>query len=182
MKHFLFLTQRFLLALSVCILFIACNKDDKVFDSCCDNPALEATVGNGRIYIPNIFTPDGDDLNDYFLVFGDSIREISSVTLSNEDGSSVFESGLFEVNNPIRGWDGRIGGKVKEGIFDYSIIVVAENGVISVLEGKVCSHPCDEDSKGPRVSGVENCQFPTQVIDGRFDATISSLEADGCFE
>ncbi len=182
MKHLHFLTQLFLLPFSICILFIACNKDDKIFSGCCDNPALEATVGNGRIYIPNIFTPDGDGINDVFFVFGDSIREITSITLSNEDGSSVFGSGLFEVNNPDHGWNGRIGGKVIKGMFDYTITVVAENGVISVLEGKVCNHPCNEDGSGPRVSEVEKCQFSVQVTDGRFDATIPSHESNECFE
>lgn len=182
MKHFHILKQPFLVAFSACILFIACDKDDKVFAGCCDNPALEATVGNGRVYIPNIFTPDGDGINDVFYVFGDSIREISSVILSNEDGSSVFVSNLFEVNNSDHGWDGTIGGEVIKGMLDYSITVVAENGVMSVLEGKVCNHPCDEDGKGPSVSGVEKCQFPVQVTDGRFDSTIPSFETNECFE
>ena len=177
--------KSYLLLCAVLLFLVSCGRDpdpSDPFDSCCDNPAIDTVIGNSNVYIPNIFTPDNDGINDVFVVFGDSLRQISSVVITSESGDIQYSSGAFLPNDASTGWDGSVGGETEEGVYDYTIILVAENGQIAVLEGKVCNHPCDDDGKGPRVNSLSKCQFPTQVIDGRFVSTIPSFQSNECFE
>ena len=52
------------------------------------------------LYVPNVFTPNGDSLNDQFLVSGLYIRDIN-IAIYDRWGTKVFET-----NNIHKGWDG----------------------------------------------------------------------------
>lgn len=54
----------------------------------------------GNNYIPNIFTPNGDNANDVFFIKGESITK-SSMNIFNRWGSQVFET-----TNALKGWNG----------------------------------------------------------------------------
>jgi gliding motility-associated-like protein len=58
----------------------------------------------GLVSIPNAFTPNGDGLNDRFLVFGEDITAFH-LQVFNRWGELVFES--FDQD---AGWDGRFNG------------------------------------------------------------------------
>jgi gliding motility-associated-like protein len=58
-----------------------------------------------EIFIPNAFTPNGDDNNDRVFVRGNTIREMT-FRIYNRWGEKVFET-----NDPSIGWDGTYGGK-----------------------------------------------------------------------
>ncbi len=51
-------------------------------------------------YIPNIFTPNGDNANDIFKIKGESITK-SSMNIFNRWGSQVFEN-----TDALKGWNG----------------------------------------------------------------------------
>ncbi|MBC7410894.1 MAG: gliding motility-associated C-terminal domain-containing protein [Bacteroidia bacterium] len=53
------------------------------------------------LYIPNVFTPDGDGLNDYFMVRGTNIKDVV-LTVYNRYGERIA---LVQNANTI-GWDG----------------------------------------------------------------------------
>jgi gliding motility-associated-like protein len=53
-----------------------------------------------EIWIPNAFTPNGDDENDFFLPKGINIEEFHML-IFNRWGEQLFES--YELEN---GWDG----------------------------------------------------------------------------
>jgi len=70
-----------------------------------------------EINIPNVFSPNGDGINDYFLVeySGD---ELFYLVIYDRWGVKCFET-----NNSQQGWDGRdLNGKaVSEGVYFYSV-------------------------------------------------------------
>lgn len=70
-------------------------------------------------YVPNAFTPDGDDYNEtFFPVFTEGFDPMSyHLTIFNRWGEVLFES--FDSNH---GWDGTYGGNiVKDGTYIWTI-------------------------------------------------------------
>jgi gliding motility-associated-like protein len=59
-----------------------------------------------EIFVPNAFTPNGDQNNDRVFVRGNTIRELV-FRIYNRWGEKVFET-----NDPAIGWDGTYEGKV----------------------------------------------------------------------
>ncbi|MBK8562159.1 MAG: hypothetical protein IPN76_02130 [Saprospiraceae bacterium] len=82
------------------ILAISCDKDDR--DACCPKGPDSFEVGNGRVYVPNIFTPNFDGINDVFFLYGDSnIVEFKDFRItSGKTGALLFAADSFQPNNP----------------------------------------------------------------------------------
>lgn len=174
-----------LLFIIACItLSIACKKDSNSnpLDGCCDTPAINTTVGNGHVYVPNVFTPNGDGINDLLVVYGDqNIKLIRSFRVNDKEGTSVFFSENIPLNNFIYAWDGTVNNQYKNGVYSIVMEVEALDGTIATLEGKVCNYRCLDTGEEDPISGV-GCQFPYQVYNGVFDPTIPTGESSGCFE
>ena len=78
-----------------------------------------------HIYVPNIFSPNGDNSNDVFYVYGDRIAEMDLI-IFDRWGEKVFES-----NDKNSGWDGTFRGEP----VDPSVLVYRLKGkFISGLE------------------------------------------------
>lgn len=74
------------------------------------------TVKEMDIEAPNVFTPDGDGINDVFYVVYHSVESFK-MTIVNRWGRKVFST-----TNPGDGWDGKINGKkAAEGVYFYYI-------------------------------------------------------------
>ena len=75
------------------------------------------------VYVPNVFSPNGDGNNDIFYVRGKGIRSMN-IEIYNRWGNKVFES-----SNIADGWDGKYGGAEQNtAVFVYVINAVLENG------------------------------------------------------
>ncbi|MEL7002518.1 MAG: FG-GAP-like repeat-containing protein [Bacteroidota bacterium] len=57
-----------------------------------------------RLFIPNLFTPNGDGENDNFLVYGDGVK-IISFRIFNRDGQMVYQTNNVMEAMEV-GWDG----------------------------------------------------------------------------
>jgi len=76
-----------------------------------------------HIYLPNIFSPNGDNQNDFLYVRGSGIVSLQ-FEVYNRWGEKVFETS----DNSI-GWDGTYKGKaVNTGVFVYVLVVSLEDG------------------------------------------------------
>ncbi|HFC00668.1 MAG TPA: T9SS type B sorting domain-containing protein, partial [Phaeodactylibacter sp.] len=77
------------------------------------------------LQIPNVFTPDGDGVNDDFgPVIGEGIEMVSSIKIFNRWGEKVYESS----GNDAR-WDGTVRGKLgTSDVYVYIITIVCPDG------------------------------------------------------
>ncbi len=85
-----------------------------------------------NIYVPNAFTPNGDELNDIFLPI---LRGTKFYTLSiyNRWGAN-----LFETNNTEAGWDGTYRGEeAKQDVYVRKITVSSNSGEQKTLTGQL---------------------------------------------
>ena len=83
-------------------------------------------------FVPNIFSPNGDNENDVFYVRGQGFKSIS-INIFNRWGQKVFESD--DVNN---GWDGTFNGQeMNTGVFVYYINLELFNGEKIQKQGNI---------------------------------------------
>jgi gliding motility-associated-like protein len=74
---------------------------------CATKDTINIKVFKGpAIYVPNSFSPNGDNRNDRFRVTAVGITEFSFLRIYNRYGQLVYNS-----SNPKEGWDGTINGK-----------------------------------------------------------------------
>ncbi len=102
-------------------------------NGCFDTDCVEIEViGNSTLYIPNTFTPNGDGVNDIFLVPCTNVEKFH-IVIFNRWGNLLFETNDINV-----GWDGKYyGEEVSEGIYVYSIEATGEDKVIYRKLGSV---------------------------------------------
>ncbi|MES2760599.1 MAG: gliding motility-associated C-terminal domain-containing protein [Bacteroidota bacterium] len=85
-----------------------------------------------NVYIPNAFTPNGDEKNEVFVPMGFGIAEIK-LTIFNRWGVEIFKS-----NGENIGWDGKNKGQLcEQGIYIYQAEVKAMSGQTVVKTGHV---------------------------------------------
>ena len=164
-------------------ILISCKDVEPAgFVGCCSIPAIDTAAGNAHVYIPNVFTPDGDAINDYFTVYSDiNIVNVISMEIADKTGKIAFYRSNFAPNDPAQGWDGRIKGRLTSGLFRYWVRVEDFTGYVTDFKSFVCNYPCNYIDFPILLSG-EGCQFPSQVTDGQYDETLPSNETNGCFD
>lgn len=73
------------------------------------SPSIQVSSVPPEIFIPNLFSPNGDGNNDHFLIYGDSIAQIS-LEIFNRYGEILYRSD--DINQIMQyGWDGKFEGK-----------------------------------------------------------------------
>lgn len=92
-----------------------------------------------RVYIPNVFSPDFDGINDVFTIYGDNdVVQIQRLLVFDRWGELVYESGPFAPNDEKIGWDGVFRGrKLNPGVYAYLAEILFLDGDSDVFEGSV---------------------------------------------
>ncbi|MEL7375382.1 MAG: gliding motility-associated C-terminal domain-containing protein [Bacteroidota bacterium] len=97
-------------------------------------------IKNRPVYIPNVFSPNGDGRNDGFTVFtGPAALEIDQLRIFDRWGALVYESDApFQPNEPGLGWNGLANGQpVNSGVFVYQVDLRFIDGEIVSYAGDV---------------------------------------------
>lgn len=92
------------------------------------------------IYVPNIFSPDGDGQNDVFMIFAntDQVRIIKQFQVFSRWGEQVLDLNDFFPNDPQFGWDGmHRGDALNPAVFVWYVVVELIDGREILLEGDV---------------------------------------------
>lgn len=73
------------------------------------------------IYVPNVFSPNGDNVNDYFYLQGSTAADlIEVIRIFDRWGALIYEMHQVPLNDPQLGWDGTFKGEyVNPGVFTY---------------------------------------------------------------
>lgn len=106
---------------------------------CTASDRIQIRVNPSRFtYSPNIITPNGDNENDYFTLYGRNVDEIELLQIFNRWGGMVFENTNFPFNVPQEGWDGRVKGEPPvPGVYVWTARIRYSDGVIKWLKGDV---------------------------------------------
>jgi gliding motility-associated-like protein len=91
------------------------------------------------LYIPNVFSPNGDGINDFFTLFAaPGSGQIASLQIFDRWGNMLFERQNLTINNESEGWDGRSNGEpLPPGVYVYSFAFIDSQGEVSYYKGTV---------------------------------------------
>lgn len=99
---------------------------------CSFRDSVIVKVSESALFAPNVFTPNGDGLNDEFRVAYRSIIQFKA-TIYNRWGKRIFE-----WTDPQRGWDGTYQGRpVPEGPYFYVITAKGADGEVYTIRGDI---------------------------------------------
>lgn len=145
--------KKYLILPAMSLLFLAsCAKSDLRNNGCTD-PAYSWADADGSTHysIPNVFTPEGNGLNDVFFVAYNG--EWTSYSMEITKGTST----VFSSTNVNDQWDGTKNGgsDAREGVYDYHIT------------GSIDGYPVDKKgqitlirSENVRIEACELCVPP----------------------
>ncbi len=104
-------------------------------DGCSDNACITIVVNEiycDELFIPNAFSPNGDNQNDVIMVFSKCIKNIN-FTIYDRWGNEVFETKDIK-----HGWDGTYKGKtMNTAVFAYTANVTFTNGEEIIKKGNI---------------------------------------------
>jgi gliding motility-associated-like protein len=87
-------------------------------------PVQKIVVDPSELNVPNVFTPNGDGINDNFIVESKSLRTLS-VEVFSQSGLKVYSFyGEGEILSQWKGWDGNVNSssvKATPGIYFYIV-------------------------------------------------------------
>jgi gliding motility-associated-like protein len=84
-----------------------------------DTVSVKLLCSGSRIYIPNLFTPNNDGVNDLFSITGDGVHVVS-LRIYNRWGILVFEHKNFDPGDSKSSWNARYKGEpVPQGSYVY---------------------------------------------------------------
>ncbi|MEM9918507.1 MAG: FG-GAP-like repeat-containing protein, partial [Bacteroidota bacterium] len=109
-------------------------------NGCTDVDTVRIVVEKPRnVFIPNVFSPNGDGINDVFLAFGGKeVDQILRFRVYDRWGENIFEGGPFAPNDPFYGWDGTFKGQMmNNAVFVYIIDVSFIDGLVLTYSGSV---------------------------------------------
>lgn len=90
------------------------------------------------IYFPNIITPNGDGLNDFFNIGASSTLKTSQINVYDRWGNLIYVGPTTEDRQIAAGWDGtRAGVPVEIGTYAYLVQVEFINGLTEVYAGEI---------------------------------------------
>ena len=90
------------------------------------------------IFIPTVFSPNGDGINDFFTIFCDNakVASIQRLKLFDRWGTLVFDKRDFQHNQETEGWNGKHKGKyLQAGVFIFETEILLEDGTVEYRKG-----------------------------------------------
>ncbi|HRG59586.1 MAG TPA: gliding motility-associated C-terminal domain-containing protein [Bacteroidia bacterium] len=101
--------------------------------NCSASDSLKVTViRNYDIWVPNAFSPNNDNINDYFAVRGNNIKEFT-IKIYDRWGTK-----LFETSNIAEVWSGDYQNrKVNSGVYVYVLDYILNDGTTNAVKGNI---------------------------------------------
>ncbi|MEO5905320.1 MAG: gliding motility-associated C-terminal domain-containing protein, partial [Saprospiraceae bacterium] len=100
-------------------------------NGCVATDDIRITVFIDRaLYIPTVFSPNGDQVNDEFLISsGPFVDVIEEILIYDRWGNLVFQKNNFLPNDPTSSWDGTMKNRLlNPGVFTYMLAVKFKDG------------------------------------------------------
>jgi len=89
------------------------------------------------VYIPNVFTPDGDALERIFGIYSNALQSVDEFAIFDRWGELVYLSENIPFDGS-EGWDGRFNdANAEQGVYTYYAKVTYLNGDLDILKGTI---------------------------------------------
>lgn len=103
-----------------------------------DTVQIKLVCAENLVYIPNAFTPNGDNRNDRFVLSGNSIKMVRHIVIYSRLGNKLFERNYIPTNDFANSWDGTAGGLLQPGgAYVYFAEIECATGEIFKYKGTI---------------------------------------------
>jgi gliding motility-associated-like protein len=103
-----------------------------------DSIRVQVICDGANFFVPNTFSPNGDGVNDYFIINGVGLNVIPSITIYNRWGQIVFQKSNFAPNSSAAAWDGTFNGQpAPSDVYIYTIQILCNNATLIPYHGNV---------------------------------------------
>lgn len=93
---------------------------------------VSVTIPDKRLFVPNVFTPNGDGKNDMLMVYSTGLKDMNFL-IYNQWGQVVFQS-----SDPSKGWDGTFKGVPQPvGVYFYVLKAVMADSSSNIKKGSI---------------------------------------------
>lgn len=108
-------------------------------NGCRDTDDVLIKVKYRKVFVPNIFSPNGDGLNDILAPLGnEEVEEVKVFAVYDRWGESVHRVENIGINDPELGWDGSFHGeRLNPGVYVVHLVVRYGDGEIETFTGDV---------------------------------------------
>jgi len=90
------------------------------------------------VEFPNIISPNGDNINDAFVINSDDVELVLSMRIFDRWGEKIFEKENFEPRDPTVTWDGTFNGRpVVPGVYVFTVEIRFVNDKEETYSGDV---------------------------------------------
>ena len=96
-------------------------------------------VEKESVYIPNSFSPNGDGINDQWLVFTDqTVKQIKKMYIYDRWGEAILIQENFPPNDPAYGWNGKFRNQLmNDAVFVFYVQVEFNDGRVKEYKGDI---------------------------------------------
>jgi hypothetical protein len=143
-------------------------------NACCCAPII--TASTAKIFLPSVFTPNNDGLNDVFKIYGDAnTKSITNVTIKDSLNNTLIYFDTMFTQNFLKTWNGLTSANTNwEGVVSVKALVTTTNNDTTTIIANTCIYKCSsananaiinksnckpEDTFNPITGGVA---FPTK--------------------
>ncbi|MFZ1424599.1 MAG: gliding motility-associated C-terminal domain-containing protein, partial [Saprospiraceae bacterium] len=89
---------------------------------------------SGNVFAPNVFSPNGDNINDYFYIQGFDQAIVEILFIYDRWGNKLFETHNVPVNDPSKGWNGKFLDKqMNPGVYVYFAKIKINNEFLELI-------------------------------------------------
>lgn len=108
-------------------------------NGCTASAPVQVRVNRQKsIYAPNIFSPNGDGVNETFKIFGKGVTDIRNLAVFDRWGNQVFFTEHLDPISEDGGWNGTFrGADLNPGVFVWQAVVEFLDGEVLVFAGDV---------------------------------------------
>lgn len=108
-------------------------------NGCEDEARIQLRVDKRRyLYAPNIFSPNGDGVNDMFTLYAKGVKDIRSLQVFDRWGAEIFMVEHLQPNDELRGWNGNYRGHtLNPAVFVWQAVVEFDDGEVEVFSGDI---------------------------------------------
>lgn len=129
---------------------------------------VDYSLGKHSIYIPNVFTSNGDGINDLFYPFiSDEIGKVQGFQIFSAEGDTVIFHRPTIVYTRLDefAWNGFRNGSrfstLYRGKFKYRMRIVSKDLQVRFIDGEACSILCEPGTVELKVK--KGCFYPSQA-------------------
>ena len=91
-----------------------------------------------EVYLPNVFSPNGDDKNQRFFAKSNVENSVYDLSIFDRWGNLIFKGESLAFNDAYQGWDGYYNGVLlNPGVYVYVISYELEEGRSETLSGDI---------------------------------------------